>query len=131
MEILLIWKKNFFKCDKDTSPVQEDDSWTKWECQKRDKIQKESKKDFPGSPMVKNSPSHAGDMGSIPSWETKIPYASELLSPCSYYLIRRSKGKNMKKNEEILRNLQNTNNYINMHIMGKRDRKGQKAYLKK
>ena len=37
----------------------------------------------------------------------------------------------MKKNEEILRNLQNTNNYINMHIMGKRDRKGQKAYLKK
>ena len=90
-----------------------------------------TKKDFPGSPMVKNPPSHAGDMGSIPSWETKIPYASELLSPCSYYLIRRSKGKNMKKNEEILRNLQNTSNYINMHIMGERDRKGQKAYLKK
>ena len=77
MEILLIWKKNFFKCDKDTSPVQEDDSWTKWECQKRDKIQKESKKDFPGSPMVKNLPSHAGELGSIPSWETKILYVSE------------------------------------------------------
>ena len=44
---------------------------------KETKHKKESYKDFPGSPMVKNPPSHAGDMGSIPSWETKIPHASE------------------------------------------------------
>ena len=25
--------------------------------------------------MVKNSPANAGDVGSIPGWETKIPYA--------------------------------------------------------
>lgn len=34
---------------------------------KRDKTYKKSNKGFPGSPMVKNLPSHAGDMGSIPS----------------------------------------------------------------
>ena len=28
-----------------------------------------------GGPVVKNSPSHAGDMGSIPGPEDKIPYA--------------------------------------------------------
>ena len=28
--------------------------------------------DFPGSPMVKNLPSHAGDASSIPGWGTKI-----------------------------------------------------------
>ena len=32
--------------------------------------------DFPGDPMVKNPPSNAGDMGSIPSQGTKIPHAA-------------------------------------------------------
>lgn len=40
MEILLIWTNNFLKCDKDASSVQEDDSWTKWDCQQRDKTQR-------------------------------------------------------------------------------------------
>ena len=31
--------------------------------------------------MVKNSPSSAGDTGSTPDWGTKIPHASEQLSP--------------------------------------------------
>ena len=31
--------------------------------------------------MVKNPPSEAGDMGSIPGQETKIPYAMGQLSP--------------------------------------------------
>ena len=29
-------------------------------------------KDFPGGPVVKSSTSNAGDVGSIPSWGTKI-----------------------------------------------------------
>ena len=33
--------------------------------------------------MVKNLPSHAGDMGSIPCQGTKIPHASGQLSPCT------------------------------------------------
>ena len=32
--------------------------------------------DFPGSTVVKTSPSNAGGMGSIPCWVTKIPHAS-------------------------------------------------------
>ena len=35
---------------------------------------------FPGGPVVKNPPANAGDMGSIPSWRTKIPHAIEQLS---------------------------------------------------
>ena len=30
--------------------------------------------------MVKNPPSNAGDVGSIPGWGTKIPYATGQLS---------------------------------------------------
>ena len=37
--------------------------------------------DFPGSPVVKNPPSNAGDAGSIPSQGTKIPCAAGQLSP--------------------------------------------------
>ena len=33
-----------------------------------------------GGPMVKNPPSNAGDVGSIPAWGTKIPCASRQLS---------------------------------------------------
>ena len=40
-------------------------------------------RDFPGSPVVKNLPCSAGDMGSIPGQGTKIPCALEQLSPRS------------------------------------------------
>ena len=33
-------------------------------------------KDLPEGPVVKTSPSNAGDAGSIPVWGTKIPHAS-------------------------------------------------------
>ena len=36
---------------------------------------------FSGSPVVQNPPSSAGDTGSIPRQGTKIPYATEQLSP--------------------------------------------------
>ena len=41
------------------------------------------KGDFPGGPVVKNVPSNAGDVGSIPGWGTKIPHATGQLSPCT------------------------------------------------
>ena len=37
-------------------------------------------RDFPGSPVVKNLPSNAGDLGSISDWGTKIPHAMGQLS---------------------------------------------------
>ena len=40
-------------------------------------------RDFPGGPVVKNPPSNAGDVGSIPGWGTKIPHAAGQLSPCA------------------------------------------------
>ena len=36
---------------------------------------------FPGGPVVKNLPSNAGDMASIPGWGTKIPHDAGQLSP--------------------------------------------------
>ena len=39
--------------------------------------------DFPGGPVVKNLPSNAGDLGSIPGQGTKIPNAVRQLSPHS------------------------------------------------
>ena len=33
--------------------------------------------DFPGGPVVKNSPCNTEDVGSIPGWEIKIPHAME------------------------------------------------------
>ena len=38
-------------------------------------------RDFPGGPVVKNLPSSAGDAGSIPGREVKIPHAAGQLSP--------------------------------------------------
>ena len=38
-------------------------------------------RDLPGGLMVKNLPSSAGDMGSIPGWGTKILHAAGQLSP--------------------------------------------------
>ena len=40
-------------------------------------------RDFPGGPGVKNPPSNAGDTGSIPGQETKIPHATGQLSLCA------------------------------------------------
>ena len=37
--------------------------------------------DFTGGPLVKNLPSSAGDMSSIPHWRNKIPHAAGQLSP--------------------------------------------------
>ena len=37
-------------------------------------------RDFPGGPVVKNPPSNAGDVGSIPGRGTKIPHAVGQLS---------------------------------------------------
>ena len=37
-------------------------------------------RDFPGGPVVKNPPSNAGDVGSIPGRGTKIPHAMGQLS---------------------------------------------------
>ena len=40
------------------------------------KDQKSKKlKDFPSGPVIKDLPSKAGDVGSIPGWGTKVPYA--------------------------------------------------------
>ena len=38
--------------------------------------------DFPGGPVIKTLPCNAGNTGSIAEWGTKIPQASEQLSPC-------------------------------------------------
>ena len=38
-------------------------------------------RDFPGGPVVKNTPSNVGDAGSIPGQETKIPHVAGQLSP--------------------------------------------------
>ena len=38
---------------------------------------------LPGGPVVKNAPSDAGNMGSIPRQGTKIPHAMRQLSPCA------------------------------------------------
>ena len=49
---------------------------------------------FPGGPVVKNPPCNAGDTGLIPGWGTKIPYATEQLSPrTTNYRIRALQGK--------------------------------------
>ena len=39
--------------------------------------------DFPGGPVVKYVPCHAGDIGSIPGWGTKIPHSAGQLSLCA------------------------------------------------
>ena len=49
------------------------------------KKKRKKRKDFPGGPVVKNPPSNAGDVGSIPGGGTKIPYAAGQLSPCRNY----------------------------------------------
>ena len=38
-------------------------------------------RDFPGGPIIQNPPSNAGNVGSIPCQETKMPHAKGQLSP--------------------------------------------------
>ena len=38
-------------------------------------------RDFPGGLVVRNPPSNAGDMGSVPGWGAGIPHAKGQLSP--------------------------------------------------
>ena len=40
-----------------------------------------SYEDFPGGPVIKTSPSNAGDKDSIAGWRTKIPHAAGQWSP--------------------------------------------------
>ena len=51
------------------------DLWTKWTIIEN-WIRKVKKGDFPGGTVIRNSPSNAGDMGSIPGQGTKIPHAT-------------------------------------------------------
>ena len=44
---------------------------------------KSRRRDFTAGPVLKNLPCNAGDTGSIPGPGTKIPYATEQLSPCT------------------------------------------------
>ena len=44
-------------------------------CQIVVKFKNGAERDFPSGPMVKNTSSNAGDLGSIPGWGTKIPHA--------------------------------------------------------
>ena len=46
-------------------------------------INKTLLEDFPGGLMVKNLPSNAGDVGSIPGQGTKIPHDTKQLSLCT------------------------------------------------
>ena len=43
-------------------------------------LSRESSKDFPGGPVIKNPPCDAEDTGSAPGRGTKIPHATEQLS---------------------------------------------------
>ena len=46
-------------------------------------IKKFTSRNFPGGLVVKNLPSNAGDVSSIPGQGTKIPHAVGQLSPCT------------------------------------------------
>ena len=50
----------------------------------REKFKNIYKGDFPDGPVVKNLPSHVGDMGSIPGQGAQNPHATEQITPwCS------------------------------------------------
>ena len=48
---------------------------------KSEKVGSYMHRDFPGGPLIKNPPSNAGDVGSIPGQGTKIPHAVGQQSP--------------------------------------------------
>ena len=50
---------------------------------------------FPGGPVVKNPPSNAGDVGSMPGPGSKIPHATEQPSP---YTTTKTRHSQVKKN---------------------------------
>ena len=56
------------------------------------------KRDFPGGPVVKSLPCHAGDTGLIPGWGTKIPHASTKTRGSQ---INKYVKKKKKKNDRI------------------------------
>ena len=47
------------------------------------KATEQEARDFPGGPVVENLPCNAEHAGSVSSWGSKIPQASEQLSPCA------------------------------------------------
>ena len=49
--------------------------------------------DFPGSPVVKNLSSNAGDLGLIPGWGSKISHTSEQISPHPITMRKRAETK--------------------------------------
>ena len=51
-------------------------TWKQPRCPMTDKQMKKLWQAFPGGPVVKNLPSNAGDMGSVPGQVTKMPYAT-------------------------------------------------------
>ena len=53
---------------------------TGWHKFKKKEEEKKMIRDFPGSTVAKNPLANAGDMGSIPGPETKIPHALGQLS---------------------------------------------------
>ena len=54
--------------------------------------------DFPGHPVIKNSPCNAGDIGSIPGWKTGISYVVGQLRPCATMKTQHSQiNKYLKK----------------------------------
>ena len=71
-------------------------------------------RDFPGGPMIQNPPSNAGNVGSIPGQETKMPHAEGQLSPCTPQLgspraitktphsQKKKKRKERKEKKELL-----------------------------
>ena len=59
---------------------------TGWHKFKKKEEEKKMFRDFPGSTVAKNPLANAGDMGSIPGPETKIPHALGQLSWCIWRL---------------------------------------------
>ena len=52
--------------------------WVLWE-----HLHIKNQGDFTGSPVIKNLPSNAGDVGSIPGYGIKILHAVGQLRPCA------------------------------------------------
>ena len=56
--------------------------------------------DFSGGPVVRNPPDNAGDTDWIPGLGTKIPCASEQLSPCATTTEPMLQNKRRHRNEK-------------------------------
>ena len=62
--------------------------------------QKGKRRNFASGPVVKNLPSNAGDVGSIPGLGTKIPHAVGQLSPSTQMKTECSHGKKKKNRKK-------------------------------